>query len=166
MAGTDSKRTPKVYLIRHSETEWSKSGQFTSSTDLELTPNGVERITLLGEKLHTIIDFNKIKYIFSSPRKRAKDTKDLIFNKKDLEHCNFIIDDDLKEWEYGQYEGLLTKQILAMRKEQGLGETWNIWNQGCKNDYGSSSRKSKKSKNLVWKPTRTVTLLSLPMVIV
>lgn len=151
MAGTDSKRTPKVYLIRHSETEWSKSGQFTSSTDLELTPNGVERITLLGEKLHTIIDFNKIKYIFSSPRKRAKDTKDLIFNKKDLEHCNFIIDDDLKEWEYGQYEGLLTKQILAMRKEQGLGETWNIWNQGCKNEFNPKAESTEEIGFRLWK---------------
>ena len=146
-----SKRTPKVYLIRHSETEWSKSGQFTSSTDLCLTPNGVEKITKLGENLHSIIDFERIKYIFSSPRKRAKDTKDLIFNKEDLKHCNFIIDDDLKEWEYGQYEGLLTKQILALRKEQGFGDSWNIWNEGCKNEFNPLGETTEEIGFRLWK---------------
>ncbi|OBA28335.1 phosphoglycerate mutase-like protein [Hanseniaspora valbyensis NRRL Y-1626] len=145
------KKTPKVYLIRHSETEWSKSGQFTSSTDLCLTPNGVEKITKLGENLHSIIDFERIKYIFSSPRKRAKDTKDLIFNKEDLKHCNFIIDDDLKEWEYGQYEGLLTKQILALRKEQGFGDSWNIWNEGCKNEFNPLGETTEEIGFRLWK---------------
>ncbi|XBW38554.1 hypothetical protein QEN19_004142 [Hanseniaspora menglaensis] len=146
-----AKRTPRVYLIRHSETEWSKSGQFTSSTDLSLTPNGVEKIVKLGENLHSIIDFDKIKYIFSSPRKRAKDTKDLIFNDADLQHCNFIIDDDLKEWEYGQYEGLLTKQILALRKEQGFGDSWNIWDEGCKNEFNPTAEATEDIGFRLWK---------------
>jgi probable phosphoglycerate mutase len=105
---------PTIYLARHGETEWSKSGQHTGRTDLPLLPSGVESAKLLGPRLakHT---FTRV---FSSPLTRAKHTAEL---------AGFTpeIDPDLLEWNYGDFEGLKSAEITARRPG------WNLFRDGA-----------------------------------
>ncbi|WP_040161902.1 histidine phosphatase family protein [Nigerium massiliense] len=107
-----------LYLVRHGETEWSKSGQHTSVTDLELTEHGVEQAKSLRDRL----DPAEFGLVLSSPRTRAQQTA------RYAGFTDFEIDDDLQEWNYGDYEGLTSKTI---RKEHHPG--WRIWFNGCPN---------------------------------
>ena len=95
--------THRLVLLRHGETEWSKSGQHTSTTDLELTEHGREQAKLAALTLaHLGLD-NPL--VVSSPRKRAVDTAEL---------AGLTVDEVsplLAEWNYGDYEGLTTHQI-------------------------------------------------------
>lgn len=136
--------TPRCILIRHGQTEWSKSGQYTSITDLSLTPYGIKQITKTSEKLissngknETLINSNDIRLIITSPRKRAIETKDLLIQNVPKEikaNIKVEIDDDIREWEYGDYEGLLTSEIKELRRKHGLeSKDWNIWEYGCEN---------------------------------
>jgi len=82
-----------------------------------------------------IIDPSKIALVFISPRTRARRTYELLFDgasQTKLESKSEITE-DIREWEYGAYEGLLTAQIRAARKERGLDteRAWNIWIDGC-----------------------------------
>lgn len=94
----------EVYLVRHGETEWSKSGQHTSVTDLPLTDAGVEKAALLRGQL----DPAQFGLVLSSPRQRAFRTAELAGFSGAYEPQ---LDDDLVEWSYGDYEGLTSKQI-------------------------------------------------------
>ncbi|MGO4956519.1 histidine phosphatase family protein [Luteococcus sp. Sow4_B9] len=100
----------QLYLVRHGETAWSKSGQHTSVTDLDLTDHGVEEASSLRERLDPA-DFD---LVLSSPRLRARRTAEL---------AGFTpqIDENLAEWFYGDYEGMTSNQI----REQVPG--WRIW---------------------------------------
>jgi broad specificity phosphatase PhoE len=105
----------RLYLVRHGETEWSRSGRHTSITDLPLTQTG-ERLAraLKGHLLPQ--DFQ---LILSSPRRRARETAEL---------AGFVganepqIDDDLAEWFYGDYEGKTSEEIWLTAPR------WTIWN--------------------------------------
>jgi broad specificity phosphatase PhoE len=92
----------EVYLVRHGETEWSLSGQHTGSTDIPLTENGREVARRLGDKLREL----HFAAVWSSPMSRAIDTARLAGFEHDVR-----IDDNLGEWDYGEYEGLTTPQI-------------------------------------------------------
>jgi broad specificity phosphatase PhoE len=92
----------EVYLVRHGETEWSLSGQHTGTTDLPLTEKGREVAREVGEKLKGAT----FAAVWSSPMSRALDTARLAGFEHDVR-----IDDNLKEWDYGEYEGLTTPQI-------------------------------------------------------
>src|SRR5882757_639807 len=89
---------PRVYLVRHGETEWSLSGQHTGTTDLPLTANGEEVARELGRRLADL----HFAAVLSSPLSRAVRTAHLA----GFDHPT--LDDDLKEWDYGEYEGLTT----------------------------------------------------------
>lgn len=84
-----------------------------------------------------LIDPARLAHVFISPRVRARKTFDLLFDgvgKKELvEHDKVSITESLAEWDYGKYEGLLTKEIRARRKSQGLDQEqpWDIWRDGC-----------------------------------
>jgi probable phosphoglycerate mutase len=103
-------------LVRHGETEWSLNGRHTSRTDLPLTERGRERATALGPEL------SKRTYglVLSSPLRRAVETCQLTGFGDVVELC-----DELKEWDYGDYEGLTTPQI----RETNPG--WSLWRDGC-----------------------------------
>ena len=103
-----------LYLVRHGQTEWSKSGQHTSVTDLDLTDVGVEQAISLRERLNPA-DFD---LVLSSPRLRARKTAEL------AGFTNPEIDDDLQEWNYGDYEGMTSKQIRELH------HGWRIWFNG------------------------------------
>lgn len=107
---------PIVYLARHGETAWSITGQHTGLTDLPLTERGEVNARALRERLSGL-NFGKV---YTSPLLRATRTCALAGFGDVAE-----IDRDLLEWDYGQYEGLTTAQIHAMRPD------WQLFRDGC-----------------------------------
>lgn len=105
-----------IYLARHGQTAWSKSGQHTGLTDLPLTDCGEEEARLLGKRLHGLT----FARVFTSPLQRAARTAELAGFGASAEK-----DADLVEWDYGKYEGRLTVDI---RKEA---PDWQIFRDGC-----------------------------------
>jgi len=101
-----SEPLPVAYLARHGETAWSLSGQHTGRTDLPLTERGEQQARALGQRLRGA-SFVKA---FTSPSQRARRTAELAGFGGLVE-----IDPDLAEWDYGQYEGRRTADILAER---------------------------------------------------
>src|SRR3984885_2039475 len=94
------KMPSEIWLARHGETEWSLSGQHTSRTDLPLTSKGVEQ----AEHLKRMLVGHSFALVLSSPMKRAVDTCRLV-------GLTPALSDDLREWDYGDYEGLTTAEI-------------------------------------------------------
>ncbi|ROW07875.1 hypothetical protein VMCG_03461 [Cytospora schulzeri] len=129
--------TPRVFIARHGETEWTISGQCTGSADIPLTENGEKQSRGTGEKLvgrGKLIDPAKLAHVFCSPRQRAIKTLDLLLGedaKETLESQKKLsITEDITEWDYGTYEGITPAQIKAQRAEEGLPK-WDIWTMGC-----------------------------------
>ena len=96
----------RIYLIRHGETKWSLSGRHTGSTDIPLTKNGERESQQLGHRIQTI----KFSRIICSPLQRALRTCELSLPDSTIE-----TEPDLKEWHYGDYEGMHTYEILKAR---------------------------------------------------
>lgn len=111
-----SEKVPVVYLARHGNTAWTHSGQHTGLTDLPLTPDGERNAVRLGERLKGLT-FAKV---FTSPLQRAARTCELAGFGGVAE-----TDPNLVEWNYGEYEGLTSKQILQQRPD------WNLFRDGC-----------------------------------
>ena len=107
---------PVLYVARHGETAWSLSGQHTGLTDLPLTPNGERNARRLGERLKGMT----FARVFTSPLQRAARTCELAGFGTVAE-----TDPDLVEWNYGQYEGLRSADILAERLD------WQLFRDGC-----------------------------------
>ena len=108
--------TPRLYLIRHGQTEWSLSGRHTGRTDIPLTPNGEDEARELGKHLLEI----PFAQVLTSPLKRALQTCHLAGLDKapEIEPC-------LAEWDYGEYEGQRSVDILEERPD------WNVYRDGC-----------------------------------
>lgn len=189
--------TPRVFIIRHGETEWSLNGRHTGTTELPLTANGEKRIQATGQALvgdnqlinpkglaHMYVLFlllelvpldpplssclskkkktiqitNPVRtsahtYSYVSPRHRARHTLELLglycaekfpwqeqrsfTNEADVRtNATVQVTEDIREWDYGDYEGLTSAQIRELRREgeeNGNGETskWDIWRDGC-----------------------------------
>lgn len=102
----------RIWLVRHGETEWSKTGQHTGRTDIPLTPTGEQQGKALGRHLAD----RKFALVLTSPLSRARATCRLA-GFDDVAQ----VSDDLREWNYGIYEG---KTTAAMRTEQ---PGWSIW---------------------------------------
>jgi probable phosphoglycerate mutase len=98
-------------LVRHGPTEWSESGRHTSTTDLPLLPAGEEAARGLAARLGGV-DFS---LVLTSPRLRARRTAEL------AGYPEAVVDDDLVEWGYGDYEGVTTPEI----RETVPG--WTVW---------------------------------------
>src|SRR6516165_7760728 len=111
-----SEPLPVNYVARHGETVWSLSGQHTGLTDLPLTERGERNARRLGERLHGM-NFTKV---FTSPLQRAAGTCELADFGAAAE-----VDRDLLEWNYGEYEGRRTAEILAERPD------WELFRDGC-----------------------------------
>ena len=101
----------QIFLVRHGETEWSRSGQHTGRTDIPLTPEGQSRAQAIGAYLQ-----GQTLSVRTSPLSRARETCRL---------AGFAeiaaIDEDLREWDYGIYEGRTTLDIR--RQIPG----WSVW---------------------------------------
>ncbi|MDE9367375.1 histidine phosphatase family protein [Luteipulveratus sp. YIM 133132] len=105
----------RLVLLRHGETEWSRSGQHTGTTDVPLTPVGEEA----ARQTAALLTAYDVVSVYCSPMTRARRTAELA-GLRDVR-----IDDDLREWDYGAYEGLTTPQV----REQ-LGYQWEIFRYG------------------------------------
>jgi probable phosphoglycerate mutase len=107
---------PVVYLARHGETAWSLSGQHTGLTDLPLTERGERNARCLGERLRGLT----FARVFTSPLQRASRTCEL---------AGFggvaLVDRELVEWNYGDYEGRRTADIHKERPD------WQLFRDGC-----------------------------------
>ena len=145
--------TPRVFIIRHGETEWSLNGRHTGTTDIPLTANGEKRIRATGRALvgpDRLIVPHNLAHIYVSPRKRAQRTLELLGlgakdgmpweEHGDVEECvaggggtsaRVEVTESVREWDYGEYEGVTSKEIRERRKEEGLGGEWDIWRDGC-----------------------------------
>ncbi|MFE7645290.1 histidine phosphatase family protein [Streptomyces phaeoluteigriseus] len=94
-----------LFLVRHGETAWSRSGRHTGLTDVPLTEHGREE----ARRLVPLIRSHRIGAAFSSPLQRARETAELI----GLHEVR--VDADLQEWDYGGYEGVTTVEIQRER---------------------------------------------------
>ena len=106
----------QLYLVRHGETTWSISGQHTGSTELALTAAGEAQARALVPRLR-LITFAQV---LVSPRLRARQTCELAGLAS-----GSVIEPDLAEWDYGDYEGQRSVDIRTARAD------WNIWRDGC-----------------------------------
>ncbi|KAI0080075.1 phosphoglycerate mutase-like protein [Panus rudis PR-1116 ss-1] len=118
---------PRLFLIRHGETEWSINGRHTGRTDIPLTARGEQETAekakqLVGEG--KIIDPKNICTVYVSPRTRAHKTFHLLFGHLP-ELPAHVTTEEVREWDYGEYEGLLSSEIQARRPG------WKIWTDGC-----------------------------------
>jgi broad specificity phosphatase PhoE len=107
----------RLLLLRHGETEWSKSGQHTGRTDIDLTDNGRAQAKSAGQVLSELELDDPV--VVSSPRQRAVDTADL---------AGLTVNEVsplLAEWDYGEYEGVTTAQIRETDPD------WLVWTHGC-----------------------------------
>jgi len=101
----------ELWLVRHGETEWSRTGKHTSTTELPLTEDGVRVATTLRDRLAGV----GFDLVLTSPRQRARRTAEL------AGFPDAVVDDDLAEWDYGDYEGITTPEI---RKTV---PGWTVW---------------------------------------
>ncbi len=107
-----------MLLARHGETEWSANGRHTSRTDLPLTDNGRR----LAERLAPRLTARRFALVLTSPLRRAVQTSELAGLGAEAQ-----VRDDLREWDYGDYEGLTSADIH--RRRPG----WSLWRDGCPN---------------------------------
>lgn len=108
--------TAAVVVVRHGETEWSRTGRHTSRTDVPLTDIGEAQAAALGDRLRS----ETFDEVLTSPRRRATDTCRLAGLGDRAEVC-----DDLAEWDYGEYEGVTTVDIMNARPG------WDLWHDGA-----------------------------------
>jgi broad specificity phosphatase PhoE len=106
----------RIYVIRHGETEWSAAGKHTSHTDIPLTAQGEKQSRTLAERLPVMV----FDAVLTSPRLRARQTCEIAGVLPQA-----IVEPDLAEWEYGDYEGRLSSDIRATRPG------WTIFEDGC-----------------------------------
>jgi probable phosphoglycerate mutase len=109
-----TEKLPLVYLGRHGETAWSLNGQHTGLTNLPLTERGERNARRLGERLRGLT----FAEVFTSPLQRAARTCALA-------GFQAATETDLVEWDYGDYEGRRTAEILAERPG------WQLFRDGC-----------------------------------
>jgi broad specificity phosphatase PhoE len=106
----------ELWLARHGETEWSRTGQHTGTTDLPLTENGRDEARRLGENLRG----EAFDLVLTSPLVRARDTCRLAgFGER------AVVTPDLVEWNYGEYEGITTEAIRERVPD------WTVFTHGC-----------------------------------
>lgn len=158
--------TPRVFIIRHGETEWSLNGRHTGTSDIPLTANGEQRIRATAAALvgpDRLIVPERLAHIYVSPRTRAQRTLELLIGgdrkgaswcpaklpwerhgdveeektgaegtsaEKGVSKAQIEVTEAVREWDYGDYEGVTSKEIQQRRTEQGL-PPWDIWRDGC-----------------------------------
>lgn len=113
----DHRKNHRLVLLRHGETEWSKTGQHTSRTELDLTATGRQQAQVTAEVLNGLgLDHPMV---ISSPSRRVTATAELA--ELSIDEVSELI----TEWDYGSYEGLTTAQIQESVPD------WLVWTHGC-----------------------------------
>lgn len=119
----NSPALPRIFLFRHGETEWSRSGQHTGRTEIPLTSRGEDEARALRLK----IEATAFTQVLVSPRARARRTSELA----GLGGAA-VVEPLLQEWDYGDFEGLTSTQILERAPR------WNLFLDGCPNGESPS----------------------------
>ena len=101
----------QIWLVRHGETEWSRSGRHTGRSDIPLTDTGRQQAGALAHRLAG----HRFALVLTSPRSRAAETARL------AGFANAVIEPDLGEWDYGAFEGRTTADIRAEIPD------WSVW---------------------------------------
>ncbi len=112
------KGLPRIYIVRHGQTLWSLQGRHTGNTDIPLTKKGEEQAGYLKKYLSS----KNFVSVLSSPLQRSLRTCEIAGYKNICEVRN-----ELKEWNYGDYEGIKTSEIKDKRP------SWNLFEHGCPN---------------------------------
>jgi broad specificity phosphatase PhoE len=107
---------PDAWLARHGETDWSAAGRHTGRTDVPLNDVGREAAATLGR----LFRGHEFGLVLTSPLVRARETCELAGFSDQA-----VVDDDLREWDYGEYEGRTTAEIRETRPG------WAIFEDGC-----------------------------------
>ncbi len=107
---------PRLYLIRHGNTDWSETHRFTGRTDLPLNARGEQNARLLAARLNGL----SFACVFTSPLQRARRTCELAGFGSAAE-----IDPDLYEWDYGEFEG---QNSIEVRREK---PSWELFRDGA-----------------------------------
>ncbi|WP_420452215.1 histidine phosphatase family protein [Ilumatobacter sp.] len=102
----------QLLVIRHGETEWSRSGRHTGRTDIELTDRGRDEARAAAR---TLAGWH-LERAYTSPLARARETGRLVDPS-----CGLVVDDDLVEWDYGDYEGESTPATRERIRD------WSVW---------------------------------------
>lgn len=102
----------RIVLVRHGETEWSRSGRHTGLTDIPLTETGAYKAELAG----TLLATRRYDLVLTSPLQRAVETA------ARAGYPDAQPEPRLVEWDYGAYEGLTTPEII-----ERLGHPWTVW---------------------------------------
>jgi broad specificity phosphatase PhoE len=115
---SDTERTgrPHLYLIRHGATEWSRNGRHTGITDLPLLPEGEDQARATAK----LIAGHRFALVLTSPLQRARHTCELVGLADRAE-----VDHDLRELDYGVYEGVTTAKIRETVPD------WTVWTHPC-----------------------------------
>ena len=111
----------RLVLVRHGETEWSRDGRHTGRTDLPLTQDGVDQ----ARAVRSQVEGFSFARVLSSPLARALETCRLAGLGDSVETR-----DELREWDYGDYEGRTTPEIHRERPD------WLLWRDGCPGGEG------------------------------
>lgn len=104
----------EVVVVRHGATEWSRNGRHTGTTDLPLLPDGEDEARATGQ----LLAGREFALVLVSPLSRARRTCELAGYADVAE-----VDDDLLEWDYGDYEGQTTDQIREVMGDPD----WSVW---------------------------------------
>lgn len=105
-----------LWIARHGETEWTVGRRHTGTTDVPLTAAGEAQARTLGARLAG----RRFAVVLVSPLARATRTAELA-----LPGAELTPDAELREWDYGDYEGVTTAEILRSRPD------WDLWRDGC-----------------------------------
>jgi broad specificity phosphatase PhoE len=115
-AGQDQDRRHQVWVLRHGATEWSQNGRHTGRTDLPLLAEGRRQAEAVGQ----LLGGRRFALVLVSPLLRARETCRLAGYGEQVE-----VDDDLCEWDYGEYEGVTTATIRE------IVPGWTVWTHAC-----------------------------------
>ena len=107
---------PEIHVIRHGETAWTESRQHTGLTDIPLTERGERQARRFGDHLGG----RTYPHVFTSPLQRARRTCELAGFGAEAK-----VEPELVEWNYGEYDGLTTEEILKRRPG------WQLFQDGC-----------------------------------
>lgn len=122
MAGvTNTKSAPSfghLVLLRHGQTLWSESGQYTGRTNIPLTAVGEEQAVQAGQRLREAFP-NGFSTVMTSDLRRAMDTA------RGAGFDSFTPISDLEEWDYGRAEGRTRQELF-----EAMGKQWDVWSDG------------------------------------
>ncbi len=116
MSETERTGRPHLFVIRHGATEWSRNGRHTGTTDLPLLPDGEAQARATAK----LVEGQEFALVLTSPLQRARHTCELVGLAAQAE-----VDEDLREFDYGSYEGITTSEI----RETVPG--WTVWTHPC-----------------------------------